>query len=260
MIVDGKQIAKEVLARTKERAEKLVHAPKVIAYVAQDPTPATRSYLNIKKRSAEAAGCLFEETADATVLGNGDAAIIQLPTTPDAMQLLDTIPLEKDADVLSKAAREKFARGDSGALLPPVVSAIAEIFERHGVRPEGKRAVVVGAGFLVGAPAAVWLAERGALVETVTLESGDLSLLADAEIVVTGAGSPHLVKSEMLKEGAVLIDAGTSESDGVTVGDADPSCASKCSVFTPVPGGLGPIAVAKLFENATILAERNLSF
>ena len=73
--------------------------------------------------------------------------------------------------------------------------------------------------------------------------------LKDADIVVSGAGSPHLIKPEMLKEGVVLIDAGTSESAGKVVGDCDPACAELASVFTPVPGGVGPIAVAMLFKN-----------
>ena len=83
--------------------------------------------------------------------------------------------------------------------------------------------------------------------------------LAQADIIVAGAGVPHFIKPEMLKEGVVLIDAGTSESGGTIVGDADPSCANKCSLFTPVPGGVGPLAVAKLFENAVTLAERTMN-
>jgi methylenetetrahydrofolate dehydrogenase (NADP+)/methenyltetrahydrofolate cyclohydrolase len=91
----------------------------------------------------------------------------------------------------------------------------------------------------------------------VTLESGDLSAsLRGADLIVSGAGSPHLVKPDMLKEGVVLIDAGTSESGGAIVGDADPACADKCSLFTPVPGGVGPLAVACLFDNVVTLAER----
>jgi len=83
-----------------------------------------------------------------------------------------------------------------------------------------------------------------------------LAVLSTADIVVSGAGVPYLIKPEHLKQGVVLIDAGTSESDGAIVGDADPSCAEKCSVFTPVPGGVGPLAVACLFENAVLLAVR----
>ena len=100
MIIDGKQIAREILARAKARAERLSHPPRVVAYVANDPTPATRSYLAIKKRSAEAAGCVFEESQDATAFAEADAAIVQLPVPDEDRHLLDEIPLPKDADVL----------------------------------------------------------------------------------------------------------------------------------------------------------------
>ena len=261
MIIDGKAIAAEVLARAKARAEKLPRKPKVLFY-APTQTPATQSYLKIKTKSADAAGCAFEETKEPTFDG-ADAAIVQLPL-PEGMDVRETcnrIPLTKDADVLSDAARAAFMRGDERAPLPPVVGALAEVLARSMVDARGKKAVVVGSGYLVGQPCAAWLAQEGARVTTVNQTKGDLtSALHDADIVVLGAGSPHLVKPEMLKEGVVLFDAGTSESDGVTVGDADPACAPMCSVFTPVPGGVGPIAVAKLFENAISLTERNLSF
>ncbi len=254
MIIDGRALAQEVLARARERAGRLPHPPRVVAYVAQNPTAATRSYLNIKKKSAEAAGCVFEETSDAASFADADAVLIQLPVGPEETILLGAIPTEKDADVLSAAARAAFARGDNGALLPPVVAAIAELFEKYGVDPKGKRAIVIGAGFLVGGPAATWLVRQGATVEALALGDG-LSSLQEADIVVSGAGSPHLIKPDMLKQGVVLVDAGASELDGALAGDADPACAAVCSLFTPVPGGVGPLAVAKLFENAVSLAE-----
>ncbi len=256
MIIDGRTLAKEVLTRTKARTEKLGRRPLLVAYVAEEPTPATRSYLKIKERSAEAAGCEFREQRDFS-FATADAVIIQLPVPTGLESMLDSLPREKDADVLSRAAREAFERGDTGALLPPVVGTIAEIFETHCVHVAGKRAVVVGAGFLVGTPSATWLKQKGAQVEVATSKTENLSeMLKSADIIISGVGSPHLIKPEMLKEGVVLIDAGTSESGGVLAGDADPACAPKCSLFTPVPGGIGPLAVAKLFENAVTLAER----
>jgi len=168
------------------------------------------------------------------------------------------IPIEKDADVLSSVAREEFRNATVGALLPPIVAAVVEIFKNTKVKPLGKKAVVLGTGFLVGAPVATWLTQQGADVTVLNSKSADLSAaLRAADIVVSGAGSPHLIKPDMLKQGVVLIDAGTSESSGEIVGDADPACAPKCSLFTPVPGGLGPIAVACLFGNAVTLAEEN---
>ncbi len=273
MIINGKQIAADILARTKARAAKLPEVPIVLAIVASD-TPATRSYLAIKGRRAMDAGCVldvrtFAGDVDAATLqetarsASSDVTIVQLPlpTGINAQEVCDAIPLAKDADVLSITAREKFETGDVGALLPPVVAAMCEIFVLNGVTAKGKRAVVVGDGWLVGHPAAAWLKRQGAEVAIVTSKTPDLSAaLRVADIIVCGAGVPHLIKPEMLKEGVVLIDAGTSESAGVLAGDADPACAEKCSLFTPVPGGVGPIAVACLFENAVTLAERKPLF
>jgi len=272
MIIDGRALAGEVLARAKARSGALGRAPRVLAIVANE-TPATKSYLAIKAKRAVDAGCALEvrqfsgsvsaaELQSAITTSDADAIIVQLPLPEgiDAKVICDSIPLTKDADVLSDVARQKFARADTDACVPPVVGAIAEIFHTHNVELKGKRAVIVGRGFLVGAPAAMWLAQQGVQVTAVNRSTPDFShMLRDADIIVTGAGSPHLITSDILKQGVVLIDAGTSESNGIVVGDADPACAEVCSLFTPVPGGIGPLAVAKLFENAVTLAERAMN-
>lgn len=261
MIVDGRALSAEVFARAKARAMKLARQPLVVALTASD-TPATRSYLTMKAKRAADAGCTFKTRALDASFTDADAVIVQLPvpTGINQKELCDSIPVEKDADILSSLAREKFARGDTNALVPPVVAAIHEIFRAHKVEPKRKKVVVVGSGFLVGAPAAMWLAQQGAEVIVVNRSTTNFTeVIRGAEIIVSGAGSPHLIKPDMLKEGVILIDAGTSESDGVIVGDADPACASKCSLFTPVPGGIGPLAVACLFANVVTLAERKNS-
>lgn len=257
MIVDGRKIAREILARTKARTEKLGRRPNVLAYVSPEETSATRSYMKIKARSAEDAGCDFEETRSLTFSDRADAIIVQLPLPSDISteDVLNSIPLRQDADVLSQAARTKFENGDTDALAPPVVGAVREIFMRGDIEVKGKYAVVIGNGWLVGNPCAVWLKQQGAEVTVITLESGNLrSALLDADIIISGAGVPGLIQPSFIKSGVVLIDAGTSESNGIIAGDADPACADKCSIFTPVPGGVGPIAVAVLFENVVTLA------
>ena len=146
MIVDGRKMASEVLARTKMRAEKLLRRPNLLVYVAPDETPATRSYLKIKARSAEEAGCDFEETRSLTFSSRADAVIVQLPLPSEVntADVLNSIPLSQDADVLSRASREKFERGDADALLPPVVAAVRKILEFGNVEVKGKKAVVIG--------------------------------------------------------------------------------------------------------------------
>jgi len=261
MIIDGRALAKEVLARAKTRARKLGRQPLVVALVASD-TPATRSYLEVKTKRAADAGCTFETRGLGASCADADAVIVQLPVPEGVNQkeVCDAIPIEKDADTLSSAAREKFAHGDNDALMPPVVVAIATIFANKHIELKGKLAVVIGSGFLVGAPAAMWLARGGTQVTVVNRSTTNLAeVIRDADIIISGAGSPHLIKPEMLTNGVILIDAGTSESEGTVVGDADPACADKCSLFTPVPGGIGPLAVACLFENVVTLAERQNS-
>ncbi len=262
MNIDGRAIAKEMLARAKARAQILGRRPNVLVYVAPNETLATRSYLKIKARSAEEAGCDFEETRSMTSSSHADAVIVQLPLSPDmnTKEVLNAIPVPQDADVLSDAARKRFADGEPDALLPPVVNAVKKILEFGKVDVRGKKAVVIGRGFLVGAPVATWLTQQGAIVGVANSKTEDLAAaLRAADIIISGTGSPHLIKPEMLKAGVVLIDAGTSESDGAIVGDADLACAEKCAVFTPVPGGIGPIAVACLFENVVTLAERAMN-
>jgi len=256
VIINGRQLAQDILARSKERAARLPHAPRVVAYIAGAPTPATESYLKIKAKSAAEAGCEFITTDRTDFFHDADAAIVQLPTVPEAMVLLSEIPVEKDADVLSKTAREKFERGDFDALLPPVVAAVRHILEEGNVSVAGKRAVVIGEGFLVGKPVAVWLRHQLAQVTSVTDSTHLGEYLKDADIIVSGAGVPHFITPDLIKDGTILIDAGTSESNGEVAGDADPAFAGKCSLFTPVPGGVGPVAVACLFENAVTLTER----
>ena len=264
MIVDGKKLAEKILVRTKARAEKLPRRPQVVAYAPSD-TPAARSYLKIKQKYAAEAGCDFRVVTNITEFADADACIIQLPLPVGiSNDILNSIPLEKDADVLSSVARAQFEATNLDircpSLLPPVVAAIKEIFDANKVEVRGRSAVVIGNGFLVGAPAATWLKQQGAIVEIIDIPSDSAAVaratLATADIIVSGAGSSHLIKPDMIKNGVVLIDAGTSESSGVIVGDADPACADKCSIFTPVPGGVGPISVACLFANAVTLAER----
>lgn len=263
MIIDGKALAADILAQTKARVAQLPRPPKVVAIVASE-TPATRSYLKIKTARAADAGCLFETRPLGADYADADAAIVQLPLPVgvDTKTVLDAIPLDKDADVLSSAARALFENGDlrnPHILLPPVVGAVQAILEYGRVEVMGKRAVVVGEGFLVGAPVAIWLRQRGAEVTVVNDTTADLTtVLRTADIIVSGAGAPGIITPDMLKEGVILIDAGTSESGGKLAGDADPACAPKCALFTPVPGGVGPVAVACLFANVVALAERNI--
>ncbi len=237
MIIDGKKIADEVVA---ELGESLVG--RTLGVVMNEGDAATESFVKIKERIAQRVGVVLQRFSPAQLQEAlaCDGVLVQLPIE-NADALLAQIPAEKDVDNLPMA---------------PVAAAVLEILKRSDVSLSGKKAVVVGEGRLVGKPTAIMLREQGAEVHIVSLEQSSLEMLKDAEVVVSGAGSPGLIKPEMVKEGVILIDAGTSESAGKLVGDCDPRCADVASVFTPVPGGVGPVAVAMLFKNLAILTKK----
>lgn len=257
MIVDGRQIAEEIYARLKERGA-LFGAR--LGIVCMEPDAVIESFVRIKSRSAQRLGVelVREDVAGPSGTAGIIAAIgrlvpatqgvivqLPLPSSVDLVGVLAALPGTHDVDGIGPEAR----------VMPPVARAVREILARTGIEPRGRNAVVVGAGRLVGAPVARMLSESGA--EVAVLTKGDaLDALSSADIIVSGAGEPGLIRPGMIREGAVLIDAGTSEQGGRVRGDADPACAEKCAVFTPVPGGVGPVAVAEIFENLEELARR----
>jgi methylenetetrahydrofolate dehydrogenase (NADP+)/methenyltetrahydrofolate cyclohydrolase len=139
-----------------------------------------------------------------------------------------------------------------------VVGAIQEILFAHNIAIEGKEIVVVGAGALVGKPIALWLlGERVTYAVIRSSTEHPERFLASADIVMSGIGRPGFIRGEHLKNGVVVIDAGTSESAGKLVGDADiASLDGVASYITPVPGGIGPLTVAVLLRNLMRLTQR----
>ncbi|MEK9167889.1 MAG: bifunctional 5,10-methylenetetrahydrofolate dehydrogenase/5,10-methenyltetrahydrofolate cyclohydrolase [Patescibacteria group bacterium] len=180
-----------------------------------------------------------------------DGVIVQLPLPQhlDA-SFLDGIPTKKDPDVLSSESYRLFEQGTLH-ILPPVTGAVQEILLDQGISIEGKNVVIVGAGGRVGKPTAIWAKRKGANVTVLSKQMfGDgIGALQQADIIISGAGVPWLVTSEMIKEGVVIIDAGTSQKNGSLCGDIAPICRGKAAFLTPVPGGVGPVTTAVLFRN-----------
>jgi methylenetetrahydrofolate dehydrogenase (NADP+) / methenyltetrahydrofolate cyclohydrolase len=260
MIVDGRELAADILASVQEEVLKLGRTP-CLAAVTCAPNFETKKYLEMKKRKAASVGVsltvveLPEEstTEDVVqcverVIAQSDGVVVQLPLPPhiNVEAVLAAVPAHKDPD--------GFLYGqDSSACLSPVVGAIDEISHRYGVVWEGKRVVVLGAGRLVGRPAAAYARARGAEVTVLTKETYDASALRSADIIITGVGQPHLITPELVKEHVIIFDAGTSEDGGVLVGDVSPAVADQASLLTPVPGGIGPITIAYLLRNLVAL-------
>lgn len=260
MRIDGRDMAKRYGEILAEKVGKLSRSPMLRVFVLSKDK-ATEQFINIKKRAGESVGATIEvidlpgtTTADEligmihTAARETDGIIVQLPLPDgiDVERVLEALPASHDVDRIGHEASADV----SGSMLPPVVAAFQHVLEENEVDISKKRIAVVGQGRLVGKPAALWFEREGAAVLVCDRNTSDLgSVLREADIVVLGAGVPHLVKPDMIKEGVVILDAGTSEAGGKVVGDADPSCEDKAALFTPVPGGIGPLAVMMIFKN-----------
>ena len=265
MIINGKQISEDIKKTLKNEVKKISREPRLdIVYAGDDPV--IEKFLKVKMRFGQEIGVktivhLFSEgVKEETLLAiiqktatnrNSNGMIIQLPLPKgmDVQKILNAVPLEKDVDVLSDKAFEEFVKNDD-ANIPPVAGAFLEILKRNNIDVKEKKVVILGRGRLVGKPFKICMEKAGAKITELNSTTGDpIPHLLTADIIATGIGKPHFIKPEMIPDGVVLLDGGTSEKNGKIVGDADTSCAEKCAVFTPVPGGIGPMTVALLFRN-----------
>ncbi len=257
MIVDGKAIATDIYKDTAHVVDGLP-VPPIMAIIACSPNFETQKYLALKKAKGSALGIdlLIEILPDGSTTADVIAAVeravrsaqgvvvqLPLPAHIDTAAVLSSLPSSHDVDAF------RYQQEDL-EILPPVVGAINEITKRHNVVWKDKKVVIFGSGKLVGAPAEVYAKKMGGEVRVVTAESTNTAaLVAEADIIILGVGKPNLLLPDMVKEGVVVFDAGASEDGGLLVGDAHLDVATKAALFTPVPGGIGPITVALLFRN-----------
>ena len=273
MIIDGKKMAEEIKASLKSEVSKIGKKIR-LAVIKIGKNPVTEKFLEQKKKFGEAVGIdvriydlpetistnqLREKLAEIVHIKENTGVIIQLPLPKqiNTQYILDGIIPEKDPDMLSSKSIGLFSSGRS-KILPPVVGAIKHIFDKNNVDAKGKKVTVIGAGRLVGKPVAVWLINQGAAVSVIDENIADPTLhTMDADIIISGVGKPNLITPDMVKEGVIAIDCGTSESEGKVVGDLDHAISKKASLFAPVPGGVGPLTVAMLFKNLVELAKKS---
>lgn len=184
---------------------------------------------------------------------NADGLIIQLPL-PDHLDrdiLLNCVDSKKDIDVLAESTRAEFAKNKTN-FFPPVTGAIAYIAKKHNIDFKSLTTLIVGNGMLVGHPTLLWMNREGynyTLVDKQTDVYVIHQLMNESDVIISGAGQPHMIKDFFIKKGAILFDAGTSESGKKILGDVDPDCYNKAALVTPVPGGIGPLTIAVLYNN-----------
>jgi len=261
MNVDGKKIRDKVLEELKSEVGS--RELRLVGVLVGDH-PGSKKFMELKEKAAKEIGIdfrLYEFPGDISTnklrdelnniakqgVTHGIIVELPLPEQINAQYILNTIPQEKDVDVLSTKAQGAFFVGKS-KILPPAVEALKIVLEEHDVDIKGKDVAVFGYGILIGKPIANWLAVQGASVFVINeFTKNPEEISKEADIVISGVGEAGLIKGEMVKDDAIVIDFGYSE-DGK--GDVDfDSVSKKVSLITPVPGGMGPIVVAAVLKN-----------
>lgn len=265
MLINGREIAQQINEKTQKYLSDL--PVKKVCFVLFGNDAASLQFIRIKTRVAESMGIqvtLAHYTDDLDtytacqrvreICEHGyDGVIVQLPLPGglDTQVILDTVPVNQDIDVLSTRAYELFKTTQS-AMIPPVAAAVWEILMSLGASLLDKNIVIIGQGSLVGKPVGDLLTREKIsykIIDKDTETTERMKYLQQADIVISGVGSPHMITPDIIKSGAVLIDAGTSEQGGVLAGDIHPDCAEVASYMTPVPGGVGPVTVACVYKN-----------
>jgi len=264
MIIDGKKIAEEILEELKKEVlDKNLELSLGAVLVGDDPE--FKKFVELKGKAAdkvEISPTIYPFPADIRVealkkdlldiIKWSDGVLVELPLPEgiDQQEILNMVPVEKDVDVLSDEAQKLFYDNKS-KINPPAVEALKIVLEINDINLKGKKVAVFGQGVLIGKPISHWLEQKGAEVLRIrSTTKNPEKLSSEADIVVAGVGKPGLIKADMIKEGAIVIDFGYGKKKGKMVGDVDfIKVAKKTSLITPVPGGMGPILIAVVLKN-----------
>jgi methylenetetrahydrofolate dehydrogenase (NADP+) / methenyltetrahydrofolate cyclohydrolase len=270
VLINGKTVSAEIRNRlmqeTAELKNKTGRMPG-LATVLVGEDPASAVYVRNKNKVCDEIGFqsfgknLPAETTEAQLLDlikqlnendevNGILVQLPLPDHIDEEKVLLSIDPAKDVDGFHPINVGKLAIGNA-LLTPCTPTGIIALLDYYGIEIAGKHAVVLGRSNIVGKPVAHLLLQRHATVTICHSKTKNLKeVTLQADILIAAVGRPHFVGSEMVKEGAVVIDVGINRVDGKLIGDVefDP-VAEKAAFITPVPGGVGPMTIALLMEN-----------
>jgi methylenetetrahydrofolate dehydrogenase (NADP+)/methenyltetrahydrofolate cyclohydrolase len=286
--LDGKACALEVESELTDRVAKLKEfgtQPHLAVIIVGDD-PASHVYVNSKVKTCARLGirsthiALPSDTEETVVrehilsLNAQDdlhGILVQspLPKHMDEEALTDLIDPAKDVDGFHPQNLGRLVQGRTDGMLPCTPSGVMRMLRWANIDLKGKRAVVLGRSRIVGMPAALLLAAKGAdaTVTVVHSRTEDAeSICQEADIVVAAVGRPNMVTSSWVKPGAIVVDVGINRVDDTTrergwrlAGDVNPNVGEKASWLSPVPGGVGPMTIAMLMENTVRAAEMSLT-
>lgn len=287
-IIDGKKISAEIKTEIAEEVKEMVSKGEKkphLAAILVGNDGGSITYVNHKVKACEQVGfdstlLRFEDDITEEKLlsevhklnndNNIDGFIVQLPLPKhiDEQKVIEAVSPEKDVDGFHPVSVGRTVIG-----LPSFVSAtpagIMELIERYNIDTQGKHCVVIGRSNIVGRPMSILLSRKGnpgnATVTVCHSRTQNLSeITRQADIIIAALGIPEFLKADMVKEGAVVIDVGTTrvksdktKSGWKLKGDVDfENVAPRCSYITPVPGGVGPMTIVSLMKNTLIAAKK----
>ena len=279
-ILDGKAVSLKVKESVKVRADELkkfgVEPTLAVVLVGEDK--ASQTYVRAKEKACNEYGIksvahrLSENTTQNELLAlinvlNLDDSIhgilvqLPLPKHIDTNVVLAAIDPRKDVDGFHAVNVGKLVSGLDG-FVPCTPLGVMEILKEYGIDVAGLNAVVIGRSNIVGKPMANLLLNASATVTVTHSKTKNLKeICKNADLIVAAIGKPFFLKSDMVKDGAIVVDVGINRlDDGRLVGDVDfDEVAPKCSYITPVPGGVGPMTIAMLLNNTILAAQAKIA-
>ncbi|MFA9374805.1 MAG: bifunctional methylenetetrahydrofolate dehydrogenase/methenyltetrahydrofolate cyclohydrolase FolD [Poseidonibacter sp.] len=276
-LLDGKALSNKIKDEVKVEVEELIKEKSVtpgLAVILVGNDAASATYVASKAKSCKNAGIysvvhempdtisqdeLLETIKRMNENPSLDGILVQLPLPKhiDTTIVLEAIDPLKDVDGFHPYNVGRMV-SNLDSFLPATPFGVMRMFQEYNIDLKGKNVCVIGSSDIVGKPMAALLINAKATVTVCNSSTKDLaSHTKAADIVVIAVGVPHLLKGDMLKDGAVVIDVGINRLDtGKLTGDADfEDCKDKCSHITPVPGGVGPMTIGMLLKN-TVKAAR----
>lgn len=279
-IIDGKLVSATVREEIKEKiaeaGEKYGKTFKLTVIIAGND-PASEIYVRNKGKACEAVGILSETVklpeeisqeeiekivTDKVSDDSVDGILVQLPLpkTIDEKRVLKLIPPEKDVDGFTDANVGRLALFSDDALCSCTPQGMIKLLDYYDIPLKGKHAVVVGRSNIVGKPMSLMLLRRDCTVTVCHSKTENLAKYTkDADILVCAVGKKHIITADMVKDGAVVLDAGINRVDGKIYGDADyEEISKKAAYITPVPGGVGPMTITMLMYNTYLAGMRKI--
>ncbi len=275
-LLDGKALSDKIKTELKKQSDKLGEKGVTpgLAVILVGDDAASHTYVKMKEKACDVAGVysiihkmpstISQEKILETIYminanPNIDGVLVQLPLPKhiDTTKIIEAIDPKKDVDGFHPYNVGRLVAGLDG-FVPCTPLGVMRLLEEYNIDVKGLNACVVGASNIVGKPMMNLLLNAGATVDICHIFTKDLKAHTKvADIILVGTGVRNLIKADMVKDGAIIVDIGINKTeDGRIVGDVDfEAVAPKCSYITPVPGGVGPMTIAMLLSNTIKAAQ-----